>query len=149
MRESHSGVIVRPEVGARQVHLMAAGAQTAPLATLEYTVTGQQFQGPRVHQHCPSVDVLFESTAEHVGSNAMGVILTGMGDDGADGMRKMHDAGAFTVAQDEASCVVYGMPKEAVARGGVDLVVPLEEIADKLVRFAQGREQGMRRREVA
>ena len=82
-----------------------------------------------VNRHRPSVDVLFRSAALHAGKNAIGLILTGMGKDGAIGMREMHDAGAYTIAQDEATCVVYGMPKEAVAQGGVDKVLPLQEIS--------------------
>ncbi|MBT9371598.1 chemotaxis response regulator protein-glutamate methylesterase [Rhizobium sp. CSW-27] len=85
--------------------------------------------GPLVSRHRPSVDVLFRSAARSAGSNAMGVIMTGMGDDGARGMLEMHEAGAFTVAQDEASSVVFGMPKEAIARGGVDRIVSLDHIA--------------------
>jgi two-component system chemotaxis response regulator CheB len=82
-------------------------------------------EGPLVSRHRPSVDVLFRSAARYAGPNAIGVIMTGMGDDGALGMKEMHDAGAFTIAQDEATCVVYGMPNEAVKRGGVDESVPL------------------------
>ncbi|EKF61639.1 protein-glutamate methylesterase [Agrobacterium albertimagni AOL15] len=89
--------------------------------------------GPLVSRHRPSVDVLFRSAARAAGSNAMGVIMTGMGDDGARGMDEMHKAGAFTVAQDEATSVVFGMPKEAIARGGVDRVVPLEQIAREIL----------------
>ena len=74
--------------------------------------------GPLVSRHRPSVDVLFRSAARYAGRNAVGVIMTGMGDDGARGMKEMHDTGAITIAQDEASCVVYGMPNEAVKRGG-------------------------------
>ncbi len=84
--------------------------------------------GPIVRGHCPSVEVLFESVAQYVGANAIGVILTGMGSDGADGMLAMRQAGARTIAQDEASCVVYGMPKSAVERGGAEAVFPLPEI---------------------
>jgi two-component system chemotaxis response regulator CheB len=87
-------------------------------------------EGPLVSRHRPSVDVLFRSAAQCAGSNAVGVILTGMGDDGAQGMKEMHDAGAFTVAQDEATSVVYGMPKEAVKRGGVDVSLALEQIPE-------------------
>ena len=89
--------------------------------------------GPLVSRHRPSVDVLFRSAARSAGSNAMGVIMTGMGDDGARGMLEMHEAGAFTVAQDEATSVVFGMPKEAIGRGGVDRVVPLEQIAREIL----------------
>ncbi|HET6718279.1 MAG TPA: chemotaxis response regulator protein-glutamate methylesterase [Rhodocyclaceae bacterium] len=89
--------------------------------------------GPLVNRHKPSVDVLFRSVARFAGINATGVIMTGMGDDGARGMKEMHDAGARTLAQDEASCVVFGMPKEAIKLGGVDRVLPLDRIADALV----------------
>lgn len=92
-------------------------------------------EGPLVNRHRPSVDVLFRSAARYAGSNAIGVILTGMGNDGAKGMKEMHDAGAHTIAQDEQSCVVYGMPKEAVKNGGVDDVVALDRIDDHLVRL--------------
>jgi len=85
--------------------------------------------GPLVSRHRPSVDVLFRSAARYAGRNAVGAILTGMGDDGATGMKEMFDAGAYTIGQDEISCVVYGMPKEAVAKGGVEKVLPLEQIA--------------------
>jgi two-component system chemotaxis response regulator CheB len=95
--------------------------------------TGAQYyvevvDGPLVNRHRPSVDVLFRSAARAAGANALGVIMTGMGDDGAAGMLEMLKAGARTVAQDEASCVVYGMPKEAVKRGGVEKTVPLNAI---------------------
>jgi two-component system chemotaxis response regulator CheB len=95
--------------------------------------TGAQYyvevvDGPLVNRHRPSVDVLFRSVARCAGANALGVIMTGMGDDGAAGLLEMLRAGARTVAQDEASCVVYGMPKEAVKRGGVEKSVPLNLI---------------------
>jgi two-component system, chemotaxis family, protein-glutamate methylesterase/glutaminase len=89
-------------------------------------------QGPPVNRHCPSVDVLFRSVARCAGSNAMGIIMTGMGDDGARGLVEMHDAGAYTLAQDEATCVVYGMPMEAVKLGGADRVLPLGMIAEAI-----------------
>ena len=89
--------------------------------------------GAPVSRHRPSVDVLFQSVARVVGRNAIGAILTGMGSDGANGMFEMHEAGAHTIAQDEASCVVFGMPKEAVARGGVDEVADLGDIPQLLL----------------
>lgn len=89
--------------------------------------------GPLVSRHRPSVDVLFRSTARAAGPNAIGIIMTGMGDDGARGMLEMKEAGAHTVAQDEESCVVFGMPKEAIARGGVDSILPLEDIASHVI----------------
>ncbi|MEN8118929.1 MAG: chemotaxis response regulator protein-glutamate methylesterase [Bacteroidota bacterium] len=85
--------------------------------------------GPLVNRHRPSVDVLFRSTALYAGSNAIGIIMTGMGDDGAKGLLEMKEAGAKTIAQDEASCVVFGMPKEAVKLNAADKVLPLEKIA--------------------
>ncbi len=90
--------------------------------------------GPLVSRHRPSVDVLFRSAAQYAGPNAIGVIMTGMGDDGAMGMAEMHNAGAHNIAQDEASCVVYGMPNEAVKRGGVDESVSLSQIAEKVLK---------------
>jgi two-component system chemotaxis response regulator CheB len=89
--------------------------------------------GPLVSRHRPSVDVLFRSVAASAGANAVGAILTGMGDDGAAGLLEMKQAGAFTLAQDEESCVVYGMPREAVERGAVDEVVPLERMASAIL----------------
>lgn len=83
---------------------------------------------PPVNRHRPSVDVLFRSVAKCAGANALGIIMTGMGDDGAVGLREMHDAGAETIAQDEKSCVVYGMPKEAVKLGAVDKITALSNI---------------------
>lgn len=91
--------------------------------------------GPLVNRHRPSVDVLFRSAARYAGKNALGIILTGMGDDGAKGMKEMHDTGAYTIAQDEESCVVFGMPKEAIAAGGVSKVLPLCKIADAISGF--------------
>jgi two-component system chemotaxis response regulator CheB len=90
--------------------------------------------GPLVSRHRPSVDVLFRSAARYAGANALGTILTGMGDDGANGMLEMHNAGSWTVAQNEETCVVYGMPKEAVKRNAVDRELPLLEIAGNLIR---------------
>ena len=89
--------------------------------------------GPLVNRHRPSVDVLFRSVAKCAGANALGVIMTGMGDDGAAGLLEMRTAGARTVAQDEESCVVYGMPKEAVKRGGVEKTVPLGAIGREIL----------------
>jgi len=90
--------------------------------------------GPLVSRHRPSVDVLFRSVAQAAGANAVGVILTGMGDDGAEGMLEMRQAGARTIAQDEATSVIFGMPKEAIARGAVSDVLPLQEIAPAILR---------------
>jgi two-component system, chemotaxis family, protein-glutamate methylesterase/glutaminase len=89
--------------------------------------------GPLVCRHRPSVDVLFRSAARYAGQNAVGVIMTGMGDDGANGMLEMKQAGAATIAQDEASCVVFGMPNEAIKRQAVDRIMPLDAIARAIV----------------
>lgn len=93
--------------------------------------------GAPVSGHCPSVDVLMQSVAESVGSNAAAVMLTGMGSDGARGMRAMRDQGASTVAQDEATCVVFGMPKKAFENGGAEKLVPIDRIADEIVRMSR------------
>lgn len=92
--------------------------------------------GPPVNHHRPSVDVLFDSCAELAGKNVVAAILTGMGDDGARGMRRMRDAGAHTIAQDEATCVVFGMPREAINYGGAEQVLPLPRIARELLSLA-------------
>jgi two-component system chemotaxis response regulator CheB len=110
-------VLIAP--GGRHMQLMRSGAQ--------YVVAVRD--GPLVNRHKPSVDVLFKSVAQHAGRNAAGVILTGMGDDGARGLLEMRQAGARTAAQDEASCVVYGMPREAFRMGAADDVVPLDGVA--------------------
>ena len=94
--------------------------------------------GPLVNRHRPSVDVLFRSVAKCAGSNALGVIMTGMGDDGAAGLLEMRQAGARTLAQDEATCVVYGMPKEAVKRGAVEKSVPLAAVAREIMAQLSG-----------
>ena len=91
--------------------------------------------GPMVHHQRPAVDILFNSVAQYAGANAIGVILTGMGADGAQGMLRMKEGGAKTIAQDEASCVVFGMPKEAIRLGAVDRVVPLELIPQEIIHF--------------
>ena len=104
--------------GGRHMLLRRSGAQ--------YRV--ELKDGPLVSRHRPSVDVLFRSVASTAGANAIGIIMTGMGDDGAHGLKEMRDAGAYTLAQDEKSCVVYGMPKEAVKIGGVDKEISLRDI---------------------
>lgn len=114
-------VLIAP--GGRHMLLKRSGAQ--------YVV--DVVDGPPVSRHRPSVDVLFRSVARFAGRNAVGIIMTGMGDDGARGMKEMHDAGAWTVAQDEATCVVYGMPKEAVKLGAVDRILPLQDIPSAIL----------------
>lgn len=91
-------------------------------------------EGPPVSRHCPSVDVLFRSAAKAAGRNALGIIMTGMGDDGARGLKEMRDAGSSTIAQDEASCVVFGMPKEAIRFGAAERVLPLEDMPQAILR---------------
>mgnify|MGYP001547034011 FL=1 len=93
--------------------------------------------GPLVTRHRPSVDVLFRSAARYAGQNAVGVIMTGMGDDGARGMLELKEAGAHNLAQDEASCVVFGMPAEAIKLGGVNDILPLSRIAGEVVRLGR------------
>jgi two-component system chemotaxis response regulator CheB len=93
--------------------------------------------GPHVNRHRPSVDVMFRSVAQNVGPNAVGVLLTGMGDDGARGLREMLEAGAATIAQDEASSVVWGMPGSAVKLGAAAHVLPLHQIAAQVLALAE------------
>ena len=93
--------------------------------------------GPLVNRHKPSVDVLFRSVAQVAGKNALGIIMTGMGDDGARGLKEMHDAGAQTVAEDESTCVVFGMPKEAIKLGGADKVTPLHKIPEEIIAYGR------------
>ncbi|MCG8708880.1 chemotaxis response regulator protein-glutamate methylesterase [Brenneria sp. 4F2] len=105
---------------------------------LELARSGANYQvrlndGPPVNRHRPSVDVLFRSVAQYAGRNAVGVILTGMGNDGAAGLLELHQAGAYTLAQNEASCVVFGMPREAIAMGGVDEVVDLHQVSQRML----------------
>jgi len=112
--------------------------------------SGAQYQvgvmkGPPVNRHCPSVDVLFRSVAQTAGRNALGVIMTGMGDDGARGLKEMRDAGAVTLGQDEKTCVVYGMPKEAMKLGGVAREIGLDAIPAAIVDFGRGRDDSPRR----
>jgi two-component system chemotaxis response regulator CheB len=110
--------------GGRHMLLKRSGAQ--------YFV--EVVDGPVVNRHRPSVDVMFRSVAKSAGVNALGVIMTGMGDDGAAGLAEMRGAGARTLAQDEESCIVFGMPKEAIKRGGVERTVPLQAIAAEIMK---------------
>lgn len=118
----HAGLaLIAP--GGRHMELVRSGAQ--------YRV--RIFDGPHVSRHKPSVDVLFRSVARAAGQNSTGIIMTGMGDDGARGMKIMKEGGAVTVAQDEASCVVFGMPKEAIKLGVVDIVSSLKKIPELIM----------------
>jgi two-component system chemotaxis response regulator CheB len=91
--------------------------------------------GPLVSRHRPSVDVLFRSAARYAGKNAIGIIMTGMGDDGAKGMLEMKEAEAYTIAQDEKSCIVFGMPNEAIKLGGINKILPLKDIAQEALNY--------------
>jgi two-component system chemotaxis response regulator CheB len=141
VKEAENGDSVRPgrvliAPGDRHMLLERSGAR--------YKVAVKE--GPLVSRHRPSVDVMFRSVAKSAGRNAVGVILTGMGDDGARGMKELKTAGGRTIAQDEASCVVYGMPKEAVAHGGVDEILSLDRIAGRILELAaaQGTTAGVK-----
>ena len=94
-------------------------------------------EGPLVSRHRPSVDVLFRSAARYAGKNAIGVIMTGMGDDGSHGMKELHDSGAYNIAQDVHTSIVWGMPGEAVKAGAVDKILPLQDIANAVVSRAK------------
>lgn len=133
VREARDGDAVLPGLallapGDRHMRLSRDGARYIVRVT----------DGPKVCRHKPSVEVLFESAAEYAGANSIGVIMTGMGSDGAKGLLAMREAGAYTIAQDEASCVVFGMPKVAIDCGGACLVAPLEKIPEHLISFASG-----------
>lgn len=138
VKEAEDGERILPGhayIAPGDAHLKLARSGANYIASLDY--------GEPVNRHRPSVDVLFHSAATHAGRNAIGVILTGMGKDGAAGLLEMHRSGAHTLAQDEASCVVFGMPREAIALGGADEVVSLEQIAPRLMALvsASGRAQ--------
>jgi two-component system chemotaxis response regulator CheB len=117
--------------------LIAPGNQHMALRRTGSRYTVEIIDGPHVSRHRPSVDVLFRSVAQGAGRNAMGVILTGMGDDGARGLLEMREAGAFTVAQDEESSIVFGMPKEAIERGAAAKVLALGRIAGEIQSYAR------------
>ena len=116
-------VLIAP--GGRHMQLRKSGGQYFAVVV----------DGPPVNRHKPSVDVLFKSLAECTRGDALAIMLTGMGDDGARGMKQLHDLGVRTIAQDEASCVVFGMPKEAIKLGAVDQVMPLDQVAAAITAF--------------
>jgi two-component system chemotaxis response regulator CheB len=131
VREASHGDRVRPGLaliapGGRHMMLKRSGAQ--------YYVEVKD--GPLVNRHKPSVDVLFRSVAQAAGKNALGIIMTGMGDDGARGLLEMRQAGSPTVAEDESTCVVFGMPKEAIKLGGVGKIVPLDRIPQEIIAYS-------------
>ena len=119
----------------RGLVLIAPGGRHLRLRKAAGQYFAEVFDGPPVNRHKPSVDVLFRSLAQHTGGDALAIMLTGMGDDGAQGMRVLHDLGVRTLAQDEASCVVFGMPKEAIRLGAVDEVLQLDAMAGAITRF--------------
>ena len=124
VKEAASGDILKPGMA-----LIAPGNRHTSVVRSGTSYLVEVTDGPLVSRHRPSVDVLFRSVAKAVGRNAIGVIMTGMGNDGAEGLAEMRRAGAVTVAQDETTCTVFGMPREAIARGAVDEVVPLHRIS--------------------
>jgi two-component system chemotaxis response regulator CheB len=119
----------------RGVVLIAPGGRHLQLRKAAGQYFAVVIDGPPVNRHKPSVDVLFRSAADCAGRDVLAIMLTGMGDDGARGMKQLHDLGARTIAQDEATCVVFGMPKEAIALGAVDEVLPIQQIARAIQAF--------------
>lgn len=119
--------------------LIAPGDRHALLVRRSNRYFVELNDGPLVTRHRPSVDVLFRSAARSAGSNAIGIIMTGMGDDGAQGLLEMRQSGANTIAEHESSCVVFGMPQEAIRREAAEIVVPLTKIADKIIALSTGR----------
>jgi len=128
VREARNGDRVKAGLA-----LIAPGGKHLLLSRHADYYSVEVVDGPPVNRHRPSVDVLFRSVAQSAGPNAIGIIMTGMGDDGARGLREMFDAGAHTVAQDEKSCVVFGMPKVAIELGAVKVVLPLNRIHETIV----------------
>jgi two-component system chemotaxis response regulator CheB len=130
VREAKDGDSVRPGLA-----LIAPGNYHMLLSRSGANYYVKVKSGPLVHHQRPAVDVLFKSVARYAGANAAGVILTGMGKDGAEGLLEMRNSGAKTVAQDEASCVVYGMPKAAVDIGAAERIKPLYDIPGTILSF--------------
>ncbi|MDZ7870634.1 MAG: chemotaxis response regulator protein-glutamate methylesterase [Rheinheimera sp.] len=133
VREAKDGDRVRPGLA-----LIAPGGQHMTMQRSGAFYQVQVKPGPAVNRHCPSVDVLFRSVAKCAGKNAVGFQLTGMGDDGARGLLEMRENGAVTYAQDEESSVVFGMPKEAIKRGGAVHIVALAQVAGQIMLYSQG-----------
>lgn len=119
----------------RGVVLIAPGGRHLQLRKAAGQYFAKVVDGPPVNRHTPSVDVLFKSAAECAGKDLLAIILTGMGDDGARGMKQLHDGGARTLAQDEATCVVFGMPKEAIKLGAINDILPLDRMASAILQF--------------
>ncbi|MPM07662.1 Chemotaxis response regulator protein-glutamate methylesterase [bioreactor metagenome] len=127
VKEAQSGDLLGPGIV-----LVAPGDRHMRIKRVGGLFRAEVFEGPKRNGHCPSVDVLFESVAEVCGQTAVGVILTGMGEDGARGLLAMRKSGARTIGQDEKSCVVYGMPKAAYEMGGVERQSSLEDIPNAI-----------------
>ena len=132
VKEAEDGDVLRPGLA-----LIAPGNQHMVIQRAGSRYTVNIVDGPHVSRHRPSVDVMFRSASQVAGRNAMGIILTGMGDDGARGLLEMRQAGSHTIAQDEDSCVVFGMPKEAIQRGAAVKIVPLNRVAHEIETFAR------------
>ncbi len=127
VKEAEQGDIVEPG----HVYIAPGGNRQMRLSCTNHTYRIDLREGPKCNGHCPSVDVLFDSVAENAGKNALGIILTGMGGDGAKGLKKMRDLGCHTIGQDESTCVVYGMPKVAYELGAVEFQEKLSDISSK------------------
>ena len=134
VREARNGDRVTPGLA-----LVAPGGKHMELKRNGAGYVAQVRDGEPVNRHKPSVDVLFRSVAQSAGASALGIIMTGMGDDGARAMKEMHDTGATTIAQDQASCIVFGMPMEAIKIGGVDHILPLDQIPAAIMNYDKGR----------
>jgi two-component system chemotaxis response regulator CheB len=132
VREAKSGDRVMPGRA-----LIAPGGKHMLLARSGAQYTVDVVDGPLVNRHRPSVDVLFRACAKFAGKNALGIIMTGMGDDGAHGLKEMHDVGAETIAEDESTCIVFGMPQEAIKLGAAQSVIPLHRIPEAIMTFSR------------
>ena len=130
VREAKDGDRVVPGLA-----LIAPGGKHMALKRNGAIYAVEVFDGEPVNRHRPSVDVLFRSVARTAGAHALGIIMTGMGNDGAHALKEMHDAGATTIAQDKASSIVFGMPREAIKLGAVDYTLPLNQIAAAIVSY--------------
>lgn len=128
VREARDGDVVEGGLA-----LISPGGKHMLVRRMQNRYVVSVIDGPPVNRHRPSVDVLFRSVAQCAGTSATGLIMTGMGDDGAAGMKEMEQAGAFTVAQDEKSCVVFGMPKVAIELGGVKQILPLDRLHEAII----------------
>lgn len=132
VREAKTGDRIMPGIA-----LIAPGGKHLVVKRSGAQYNAEVIDGPLVNRHRPSVDVLFRSISKYAGKNALGIIMTGMGDDGARGIKEMKDAGAMTIAQDERSSVVFGMPKEAIKLGGIDRIISLNEIAPAILEYSR------------